>query len=95
MHWRVGHVTALAGITDFTPSCPPLPPLGWAWKARYEGLQKKQTTALGHLAALKKVEAQLSSFTKLLEEAALAKAAREEKKELSHLEARPQKKIMC
>ena len=62
--------------------------------------RKKQTTALGHLAALKKVEAQLqaslkkgclvlSSSTKLLEEAAaLAKAAREEKKELSHLEAR-------
>ncbi len=62
--------------------------------------RKKQTTALGHLAALKKVESQLqaslkkgclplSSSTKLLEEAAaLAKAAREEKKELSHLEAR-------
>ena len=68
--------------------------------------RKKQTTALGHLAALKKVEAQLqaslskgclplgrlppSSSTKLLEEAAaLAKAAREEKKELSHLAASP------
>ena len=28
MHWRVGHVTALAGITSFTPPSapPPLPP---------------------------------------------------------------------
>ena len=48
--------------------------------------RKKQTTALGRL---KKGCLPLSSSTKLLEEAAaLAKAAREEKKELSHLEAR-------
>ena len=40
-------------------------------------------------ASLKKGRLPLSSSTKLLEEAAaLAKAAREEKKELSHLEAR-------
>ena len=49
---------------------------------------EEEIMALGHLAALKKVEAQLQASLKKGCLPLLAKAAREEKKELSHLEAR-------